>query len=179
MSTNQLFSASDFRNRFAQQVKNPVLKDARTSDNPPANWGNPGTAFYSSSEINSQLDGVSVPKGENLSAAQVYNTVMSVAQKLGNVRKYKIERFYNNNGNWQLTSSEEGKGAFRSNSQTFPTVANPFKQGQPAKLSDVTNFFSTIYNQWSKLYNNQVYYRYEYCHSNCHSNCHGSGRGRR
>lgn len=179
MSTNLDFSVSDFRNRFINQIKNPVLSNCRTSENPPENWGDPNNVFYKSSEINSQLDNVLPEKGKDISASQVYNVVMNVAKKLCNVREYHIERYYNNNGNWQRTSEEYGKGAFRNHPQDFPNLENPFKPGDIAKLSSVTNFFRTIYDEWNKRYHNQIYYRYEYCHSNCHSNCHSSGRGRR
>lgn len=179
MTTNQRFSVSDFRNRFMNQIKNKVLRDCRTNENAPENWGDAENQFYSSDEINSILSNVWPEQGKDLSANQVYTTVMNVAKKLCNVREYHIERYLNDNGNWVRTSEEYGKGAFRNQGQDFPSINNPFKAKNPAKISSVTSFFDTIYNEWSKRYHNQVYYRYEYCHSNCHSNCHSSGRGRR
>lgn len=188
---DQIYSTTDLKNRFRNNVINTIVADMHTNASVPAPIP---AADLQGNNINDRLNNVTLNSNTTVSASEVYKALMTVMKLSGNIRKYHINTYFNNNGNNQLQSQAEGKAAFNdtlsantdslnksttTGKQNYSDVNNPLVAGNETKLAELNSFFSNLLSAWKTLYNNTITYNYYTCHSSCHNNCHSSGRGRR
>jgi len=201
-------SAADFKNGFISNVANSIASDMVTSDASAAASNHFTSAVLQSSSDFNNKKTPNIGAGTKLSAADTYNAVIAVMQKLTSVRKFSHQVYFDTNGTYALQSSNEGKAFFQDSintasakntlaakdanikdvqvntaaaNQGFSGVGNPFVAGAVARDGDRGKFFSSLLSRWNDYYNNRIDYKIYTCHSNCHSNCHDSchSRGRR
>ena len=222
LNNEKIASLSDVKNAFMDNVLNPALTGAKGSNDIPVFYGSSYYGERGSSvgfknppaipvedlkdakkEQESLGQGISLPNaGDIMTGRQIYNALLAVMGRLGNLRKYRSSWFHQVQGAMSLIKTSEGKAVFQDTLSTLPeykSVSNSPKNGwerstdagkvvynipeldttgEMVSANRVSQFFTELYASWEKAYNNEVVYKFYTCHQNCHGNCHGS-RGRR
>lgn len=138
---------------------------------------------------------------QTLRADYIYNSIVYIMKRATTIRKFKSYWYKQVQGNMQYVTESGGKAIFKESLPGLPGYSAQFNQARYGgerstntgdqyinlegfshedliNRSNVLNFYNRLYQQWQRLYENTITYKFYTCHQNCHHECHSS-RGRR